>query len=240
MKKILIPILVMGALLCLSNIVTDNHQAEAAKPAKPAAASCQTCHADFVSVFPKGHPPAKGNDLSACISCHAPNFKGLVQKNAFSARMHRAHMPQKGSLDCMDCHYWVPGKSFGLRGQKESWGAPKKDDMVLMKEMFSSWAGSNYTDNLHAKAGIVCTQCHGKNLPKADDTVENSHCLTCHGPMDKLAQKTESKDFKDRNPHKSHLSEIACAVCHKGHRESQSYCLDCHKTFIMKIPGAGK
>jgi DNA-directed RNA polymerase subunit RPC12/RpoP len=112
--------------------------------------------------------------------------------------------------------------------------------MVLMKEIFSSWAGSNYMDNLHAKAGIACTQCHGKGLPKPDDTVENGRCLTCHGPMDKLAQKTEPKDFKDRNPHKSHLGEIACTVCHKGHGESKVYCLDCHRNFKMKIQGGAK
>jgi len=109
-----------------------------------------------------------------------------------------------------------------------------------MKEIFASWAGSKYTDNLHAKAGIACANCHGKDLPKADTTVENSRCLACHGPMDKLALKTEPKDFKDRNPHKSHLGEVACTVCHKAHAESKVYCLGCHQKFKMKIQGAGQ
>jgi len=112
--------------------------------------------------------------------------------------------------------------------------------MALMKEIFSSWAGSNFMDNFHARAGIACTQCHGKELPKADDTVENSRCLNCHGSLDQLAKKTEPKDFKDRNPHKSHLGEIACTVCHKGHAASKVYCLDSHKGFNMKIQGAAK
>jgi len=237
MKRIILFILVMAALLCLPYLVTGSRTAEAAKPAK---ASCQSCHADFAKVVPKEHPPVKGNDLSACTSCHAPDLAGTAQKNTFSARMHRAHVPPKGSLDCTACHTWTPGKNFGLIGHKGSRGAPSKDDMALMKEIFSSWAGSNYTDNLHARAGITCTQCHGKDIPKADDTVENGRCLACHGPLDKLAQKTEPKDFKDRNPHKSHLGDIACTVCHKGHAESKVYCLSCHPNFKMKIMGASQ
>ncbi len=121
---------------------------------------------------------------------------------------------------------------------KESWGAPTKEDMDLMKEIFTSWASSNYMDNLHAKAWIACAKCHGKELPMPDATVENNQCLDCHGPMDQLAKKTEPKDFKDRNPHKSHLGEIACTVCHKAHSESKVYCLGCHQKFKMKIQGA--
>jgi hypothetical protein len=237
MKKILLPVLLMSILLCLLYVAADDRKAEAAKAAT---ASCQTCHADFTSVLPKGHPPVKGADLSACTSCHAPDVSGTKQKNNFSARMHQAHIAPKGAVDCTVCHTWKSGKSFGLIGQDGSWGAPKKEDMVLMKEIFSSWAGSNFTDNLHARAGIACTQCHGKELPKADDTVENSRCLSCHGPLDQLAKKTEPKDFKDRNPHKSHLGEIACTVCHKGHAASKVYCLECHKGFNMKIQGAAK
>jgi len=44
--------------------------------------------------------------------------------------------------------------------------------------------------------------------------------------MEEPAKKSEPKEFKDRNPHKSHLGEIACTVC--------------HKQFEMKIPGAAK
>jgi len=110
--------------------------------------------------------------------------------------------------------------------------------MALIEKMFASWASSTFTDNLHAKAGIVCSQCHGKELPQIDDTVENGRCLACHGPMDKLAAKTEPGDFKDRNPHKSHLGEINCTVCHHAHAESKVFCLDCHKNFEMKIQGA--
>ena len=243
MKKIWLPLLFIVALSFLASIFTAERKAEAAKPAKPAkaaakAASCKACHADFASVLPKSHPPVKGSDLASCMSCHKPDMKGAEKKNGFSAKMHLAHVPPKGKLECIACHKWTPGKSFSLIGQKESWGAPTAEDMDLMKQIFASWTGSNFTDNLHAKAGMACIQCHGKELPKPDTTVENSKCLECHGPMEKLAQRSEPKDFKDRNPHKSHLGDIACTVCHKAHAESKVYCLDCHKKFNMKIPGA--
>jgi len=95
-------------------------------------------------------------------------------------------------------------------------------------------------DNLHAKGSIGCAGCHGKKLPKADDTVENERCLKCHGPLEELTKKTEPKDFADRNPHKSHLGDIACTVCHKAHAASKVYCLDCHQKFDMKIQGAAQ
>ncbi|HOD76591.1 MAG TPA: carboxyl transferase domain-containing protein, partial [Syntrophorhabdaceae bacterium] len=56
------------------------------------------------------------------------------------------------------------------------------------------------------------------------------------GDPEKLAAKTEPKDFPDRNPHKSHLGTINCTVCHKAHAASKTYCLECHKNFNMKIP----
>lgn len=236
MKKICFAMVSAVVLLIATVILFGDRDAEAAKPAKM---SCKTCHADFASVLPKGHPPVKGNDLASCTSCHKPDLSGSGEKNVFSAKMHLAHLAPKGKLDCFTCHRWTPGKNFGLIGHKESWGAPTKEDMALMKEIFTSWAGATHTDNLHAKSGVTCILCHGKDLPKGDATVENVRCLTCHGPMDKLALKTEPQEFKDRNPHKSHLGEIACTVCHKAHTASKVYCLGCHQNFKMKIPGAG-
>ncbi len=90
--------------------------------------------------------------------------------------------------------------------------------------------------SLHA-GRVNCAGCHGKGTPQLDSTVENPRCLECHGTMEKLAKNSEPKDFPDRNPHKSHLGDIACTVCHKEHGTSIVYCLDCHRNFNMKIPG---
>lgn len=213
---------------------------QAAEAAPAPAGSCKGCHAEWTSVLPQGHPAAKGSTLAACTSCHAPDFTGAARKSRYSARLHQAHVAPKGALACKSCHTVVPSRSFGLVGVKGSWGAPNKDDLALLEEVMVSWAGSDATDSLHAKAGIGCAACHGKGLPKPDDTVANDRCLGCHGPMDALMQKSEPKEFKDRNPHRSHLGEIACSVCHKAHGPSRVYCLDCHRKFPMTIPGAAR
>jgi hypothetical protein len=159
----------------------------------------------------------------------------VQKKNGFFTRIHLVHLPPRENVDCLSCHSWSPGTSFGLLGGKESWGSPAEEDMDVLKEIFESWAASSFLDNLHAKASLSCANCHGKDMPKLDSTVTNAKCLDCHGPIDQLAQKTEPADFKDRNPHRSHLGEIDCTVCHKAHGESKIYCLQCHVKFVMSF-----
>ena len=228
--------LIALALLCLTS-----SPAASAKPFSSQTPSdgCAACHADFSSMLPKGHPAVKGTDLSSCIDCHSIGQVGEAKKNGFSTRIHLAHVGSQLHLECVACHSYVPGKSFGLIGQSISWGAPKDEDMVVMKEEFASWVNSSYADHLHAEAMIDCAGCHGKDVPLLDTTVENSRCLACHGPQDQLAARSTPKDFPKRNPHDSHLGEIACTVCHHAHAESKAYCLDCHRNFAMEIPGAG-
>ena len=228
--------LIALALLCLTS-----SPAASAKPFSSQTPSdgCAACHADFSSMLPKGHPAVKGTDLSSCIDCHSIGQVGEAKKNGFSTRIHLAHVGSQFHLECVACHSYMPGKSFGLIGQSISWGAPKDEDMVVMKEEFASWVNSSYADHLHAKAMIDCAGCHGKDVPLLDTTVENSRCLACHGPQDHLAARSTPKDFPQRNPHDSHLGEIACTVCHHAHAESKAYCLDCHRNFAMEIPGAG-
>ncbi len=236
MKKTVIMI-VLSTFFCLAYLLAANITLDAAQPAKSKQAaatkqSCVTCHPDFAPVLPKGHPAAAGKDVGACMSCHKTDTSGKAAANAFSARLHRAH---EGKTDCMLCHTWVPGKSFGLLGQKLSWGKPSKDEMALLKKLSDSWVKSPYMDAGHGKKNVTCMGCHGKALPVEGDSVENDRCLECHGPLDKLQVKTAPKDLPDRNPHKSHLGEIGCTVCHKGHKESAVYCLQCHPNFQMKL-----
>ena len=244
MKKI--PIFLIAVFIAIGGVYANLSAAQKSNPPKSAKSSfkaessCKSCHTDFSSVIPKNHPPVQGNGLDACTACHKPGQPMTENKNAFSTGIHKGHLSPKGNLDCLACHTWSPGKSFGLIGMKESWGKPTQEDLTLMKEIFNSWASSDFTDNLHSKANISCINCHGRGLPEPDSTVENAECMKCHGPMEQLAKKTEPSDFKDRNPHQSHLGEIACTVCHKAHSPSKVYCLDCHQKFNMTIKGAGK
>ena len=120
MKIIGLPLILFVIFLsALAFLLSGNQQAEAAKPAKM---TCKSCHADLAAVIPKGHPPVKGNDLASCLPCHKPDMSGTGKKNVFSMKMHMAHVPPKGKVDCLTCHRWMPGKSFTLIGKKRILG----------------------------------------------------------------------------------------------------------------------
>ncbi len=238
MNKRLFFLTALSAVLCL--LLSAGGGVAAPKPAVKGR-SCAACHAGFTEVLPKGHAAVKGAGIGACLGCHKPDVSGKEPVNKFSASLHRAHAGEGATTDCMMCHTFTPGKRFGLIGRTPSFGAPTKADLQEMKKAVASWKASGNTDSLHGKVNIVCGGCHGTTLPKEGAEVENGQCLACHGPMDRLAATSAPKDFPDRNPHKSHLGEINCTVCHKGHVESKIYCLNCHRLFKMNpIPGGEK
>lgn len=93
-----------------------------------------------------------------------------------------------------------------------------------------------YAANLadtHLAKGANCAACHGTENVTSGAFVENGSCLQCHGPLEKLQQKFAALGKK--NPHDNHLGEIECALCHRGHMPSESYCLQCHKNFVMPM-----
>lgn len=208
---------------------------------KTATDPCASCHADMAKVLPKNHAAVPAGGLEQCVACHKTGQSGAAEKNGFSTRVHLAHEGDKQKLECNACHTYAPGKSFGLIGQTHSWGAPKDEDLALMKKEMSSWGSSGFTDSFHSKAGVDCAGCHGKDAPLSDSTVESERCLSCHGPVEKLAAKTANKEFPKRNAHASHYgSDIACTTCHHAHEASVVLCDDCHKLWKLNIPGAVK
>ena len=79
-----------------------------------------------------------------------------------------------------------------------------------------------------------CNACHGKTMNVDDnETVVNAQCVSCHGSLDSLAKSKKGHI----NPHKAHIGETSCTMCHHGHTASRSYCLNCHG-FSMSIPGS--
>lgn len=232
MKNMWVVFIFVGVFALGYAVLTSNMATAAA----PTTTSCKNCHTDLAALLPREHTPVEDN-VTSCLACHQSDMPGLEKKNPYLTRIHLAHQPPRGDGDCLTCHSWAIGKSFGLIGAPGSWGAPTQEDMGVLKEIFASWAESEYLDNRHAKASTTCTNCHGTKLPALDATVDNKGCLKCHGPMEELVKKTEPADFKDRNPHLSHLGEIDCTVCHKAHGESKVYCLGCHQKFTMTIPG---
>jgi hypothetical protein len=198
---------------------------------------CAGCHKDLARLLPKQHAEVKGQQ---CVACHNTGQSGAAEANGFSTTIHLQHAG-KQKLECTSCHTYIAGKSFGLIGGKNTWGAPKDEDLVLMKQKMASWSGSKFTDNLHAKAKVDCAGCHGKDAPVSDSTVESERCLVCHGPVEKLAAKSANKEFTKRNAHASHYgSDIACTTCHHAHEASVVMCADCHKLWKLTIPGAAQ
>jgi hypothetical protein len=195
--------------------------------------SCMECHPDISAVLSSSHPKVAGKTIDSCTSCH----RAGKEHDGYSVRLHRAHGDPARNVACTVCHAWSPGKSFFLPATRISIGAPSKDDMQIVRKAFATWASGSYLAALHQKGNIGCSQCHGKQLPKPDDTVENGVCCNCHGSYEDLAKRTMPIDFKDRNPHNSHYGQIACTVCHNAHTPSKVLCLDCHSNFKMTIPG---
>ena len=206
--------------------------------ATPSASGCTACHTDVSELLSQNHPAVSRNDLPACLACHTSMKSQSSAPNEFSATLHRAHAGTESATECTICHSWVPDHHFGIHGSEVVFGTVAEKDMALLKQTMSSWAGSPYLDSRHAKSNVTCRGCHGNVLPVRGDTVENQKCLSCHGSYDTLVEKTAPAIFPDRNPHKSHLGEIDCTVCHFAHSDSKVYCLECHPKFLMEIPGA--
>lgn len=201
---------------------------------------CAGCHKDWSKVLPKDHAAVSGG-FGQCRTCHKTGTDGTAAANAFSTRLHKAHAAGEHKLACETCHSFVDGKSFGLLGEEANLGVVKKDDLALMQQKMATWADGQFTDHLHAKGNVDCAGCHGKPVPVSDATVENPRCLECHGPVEKLAERSANKEFPKRNPHASHYgSEIACTSCHKAHEASVVMCADCHKLWKLNIPGAAQ
>ena len=89
----------------------------------------------------------------------------------------------------------------------------------------------------HARNDISCSDCHGEDMLDIGMEVENEVCFSCHESYESLAEQTENIMVEEQNPHRSHLGELDCSVCHHVHSRSRSYCLECHSNFNMPMLG---
>ncbi len=230
-KLVTVLCILLAAALVSHTTDTEAAKGNAGKKAAGTLNACGVCHDELSSLLAATHPHVAGRNLSACMECHSLKKRRMTEKNAFDTRIHSTHLKGSVGADCLDCHTWQPGKNFGLAGTTESFSSPSRNDMELLKQMFASATGSGHLDARHFSKGISCRSCHGLDLIGGD--VDEKMCLACHGPMEKLISKTTPKDFPDRNPHKSHLGDISCTVCHSAHAASKVYCLECHPKFTM-------
>jgi fumarate reductase flavoprotein subunit len=112
--------------------------------------------------------------------------------------------------------------------------APKKDAAAATTAQPAP--ASAFLADMHAKKQVNCDSCHGTGGNVVDDNEQpvNGNCIKCHGTLADVGKKAAGHI----NPHKSHLGEINCTVCHHGHAASQIYCLNCHD-FAMNISASG-
>jgi fumarate reductase flavoprotein subunit len=76
----------------------------------------------------------------------------------------------------------------------------------------------------HKGKEVTCDSCHGAGTPKSPPV--QKACLNCHGgSYDAVAKSTSNLPI---NPHASHLGEVDCMQCHKGHQKSTLICDKCH------------
>ncbi len=101
---------------------------------------------------------------------------------------------------------------------------------LLLLSMFTAqtlFATDVFSSDKHIKAGLDCDDCHGAEKVAAGAEIGMAKCLSCHGPYEKLAKRTEKLS---PNPHANpHSGELDCNVCHHGHKADENYCGSCHK-----------
>jgi Cytochrome c3/NapC/NirT cytochrome c family, N-terminal region len=158
-----------------------------------------------------------------CTSCHAP---ASIKPASQVGQVIHASLPQ--DMACATCHRNLIHSRPGSQTADDEIGA--------IKRAMNDTVHSSHLASLHLQKGMSCSSCHGNDLiPDANATQPNAQCVTCHGAMEKIAERHKGPSYL--NPHASHLGKIACGACHYAHQESKAYCQNCHTNFNMPIPG---
>jgi Cytochrome c3 len=155
----------------------------------------------------------------------------LAAPSAIAARA--AKTPPR--TDCAACH-------------KEKAVLPAKHDPIVEGQEYSdcrachknkgeqSLLGKFPGSHKHLLAKVTCADCHGTQKPAAATYAPSAACLKCHGPYEKLIEKTAA--VKPENPHDSpHWRDsLECYVCHRQHTvQTVNWCNNCH-VFDVKVP----
>ncbi len=86
----------------------------------------------------------------------------------------------------------------------------------------------------HQKAGLTCESCHKESPPK--ELVTGDKCLTCHGDLQKLIEKSaRAVPNPHASPHITPGEQPKCEDCHHIHKPSEVSCLNCHQDFKFNV-----
>lgn len=88
----------------------------------------------------------------------------------------------------------------------------------------------------HAKAGLICHDCHLKEKPVTAAVADES-CMACHGDLKAMAVLTKQHAVNPHAPPAApHPGPFACPECHRQHKPPVVKCLECHPTFKFTDP----
>jgi cytochrome c nitrite reductase small subunit len=131
----------------------------------------------------------------------------------------------------------------------------------IMQANVDSYLNSRHLDNVHAKAGVGCKDCHDYPLQAEISSgiayisgnymvnmqgklfqrkFTNEMCYKCHISYQHVAEMT---DFLHRNPHFNHNGELPCSNCHISHGSQIDYCAQCHENGgqrMVDLPVTGR
>jgi fumarate reductase flavoprotein subunit len=117
------------------------------------------------------------------------------------------------------------------------WPSACLSEAAESEPVFEEAALENPTNlaGFHHGKQVLCGSCHTNGFDTDDnESAQNAACVNCHGSLTQLA----ANDPRIISPHRSHLGQVGCTVCHHGHTASQAYCSNCH-LFDMTIPYPG-
>lgn len=114
----------------------------------------------------------------------------------------------------------------------------------IIKPHYQSWNEGPLLAAKHADQNVECLDCHEQSIsekvregaiyvvgnyenPLEERDFAREDCLECH--QENWNQIVAATNFTASNPHDNHLGEIDCNLCHKMHRESEVYCVQCHE-----------
>jgi hypothetical protein len=124
----------------------------------------------------------------------------------------------------------------------------------MRKNVDSYLTGTNL-DSVHAQAGVQCKECHDYPIPaelrsglnfvtgnywvEDDGSLEkrefgDAMCLECHISAEHVADQT---DYLVRNPHLTHITDLACGDCHISHGQQIDTCSECHENGGQRMVG---
>jgi formate-dependent nitrite reductase cytochrome c552 subunit len=87
---------------------------------------------------------------------------------------------------------------------------------------------------IHNENKVTCKDCHLVEKPDTGKP-QSKVCLDCHGPYEKIVDRTKKLQV---SPHSSHMGPLPCLKCHSVHDmpdEFEGPCAECHADFEFKV-----